>query len=263
MNRLIALLIFTAFFVSGCSDKTYEKKKTLIHAVNKFYDTIVKEDINNLYNYFPDSFKQKLSKEKFLGSFKDVPKKDVLNMFNLLQLKKYEIDSIAKLEKNLYEVVVIIYPVDPPAKDKDVVDIMNWEYAGGEWENVSYKNLIENMINEAREKQKDLVKGFIEKKICKNRLQELIISFWAFYTENNLTYEEFKAIGADEWIDILEKHKKPAEPEIKTCPADGKYTITFDPSKQALLFACSEHDNISLPFVFSDTIYKKKQDIYK
>ena len=258
MKRLVTLLIFTAFFVSGCSDKSYEKKKTLIHAVNKFYDTIVKEDINGLYDYFPDSFKQKLSKEKFLESFKDVSKKDVLNMFNLLQLKKYEIDSIDKIDKNLYEVIVIIYPLDPPEENKDVVDIMNWEYLNGRWENVSYKKLIANMISEAVEEQKDMVNGFVEKKICKNRLQELIIAFWSFYAQNNLSYQEFKVVAPDGWISVLEKNKKPADPEIKTCPAEGKYTITYDLEKKALVFACSEHGEISLPFVFSDTIYERQ-----
>lgn len=263
MNRnwLSALLITITIFISGCSDKSYEKKKKLIQAVNKFYDTIVKEDIDSLYDYFPDNLKQRLPKKKFLVAFNDTSKKDMLNMFNLLPLKKYSIDSIDKLDKNLYEVTVIIYPVDQPENNKDVIDIMRWQYTNGKWDNVSYKNLIANMINEALKKQKDLVKGLIEKKICKNRIQKLIISFWSFYSENNLTYQDFKAVPADQWVSFLEKNKKPAAPSIKICPSGGQYTITYDHIKQNLIFACSKHEKISLPFVFSDTIYKKQKEL--
>ena len=85
--RILLIVLLCSMVVAGCHDRSYNDKKSLIRAVQKFYDAIVEVDMAVLYDSFPESFTAQFNKEQFLKSVSDQPQEFVLNAFSLMKIK--------------------------------------------------------------------------------------------------------------------------------------------------------------------------------
>lgn len=246
---IVICTILCCIVACGCADKSYEEKKSLIAAVNRFYDTIITRDIAGLYSYFPETFTDTVSQKQFLTAVEGQSMRFVLNAFGLLEIKRYKIHSIVKQNDDSYRVTVHIYPEDTPNK---MADIMTWQKQGESWVNVTYKELVANMIENAHRQQKDIVRQLFELKQCKNEMQELILATFDFVTSHSMTLGDFQAIEPDKWVSVLEKENKFVTGDTPRCPADGTYSVTYGRNERKLIFSCSKHASIAIPFEFDN-----------
>ncbi|MDX9701536.1 MAG: hypothetical protein RBU23_00685 [Candidatus Auribacterota bacterium] len=247
-----AFFIFVCTLLSGmfigCNNSPYKDKKELVRAVEQFYDMIVAADISALYSYFPDSFTTKVTKEQFLKSVEGQSVSFVLNAFALTKIQRYKIHSVKKIGHGAFQVTVHIYP---EANLQKMADIMTWKYLDGKWVNTTYSELVEGLIENVKQKQQDILKQLFELKQCKNAIQELILALFDFMTTHNMGLADFSAVESDKWVSVLEKEGKfvSATPH---CPSEGIYTVTYDRSSRKLIFSCSKHTAIAIPFEFKD-----------
>lgn len=235
--------------VAGCGEsQTFDMKKKLILSVNKFYDAILERDLQQIYEYFPDEFKQERSLDEFLAVAQKYSDEELMGAFALLPIESYEISSISKLDLNRYEVTVIIDPAD---KDVKMKDIMIWRRLGPDtWENESYKKLVSNLIESALDRGTESAQVMVESKVCKTRLQHLMLAVWEYTTRHNLSVDQFNSMSYDDWIKKLSEEEMFVENKIPACPTDGSYTISYDPETNEIVVDCSSHSAMKIPFKF-------------
>ncbi len=246
--RILLIVLLCSLFVAGCQDQSYNEKKSLIRAVQGFYDAIMEADMATLYDYFPQSFTTQFAKEQFLKSVAGQPDEFVLNAFSLVRIKRYSIDTVRKKEPGVYDVTVYIYPITSQQK---MVDIMTWEKLDGGWVNVTYRDLVAGLLDNVHQKQKDILDQVFELRQCKNEMQELILALFDFITAYDMGLADFMGIAPEQWISVLQKEEKLVD-GIPQCPAGGEYSVLYDRVEKKLIFSCSKHSSIAIPFEFSD-----------
>ncbi len=248
VNKFI-ILTLSFFFIWGCSDNSdFKDKKSLILAVNGFYDSILKKNLADIYEYFPPTFKELRSKEEFMKVVNLYSKEEVMNAFALLPIKKYSIDTIRPLGKKRYEVTVIIHPTAQP---KLMKDIMIWKKNGKEWVNESYAKLVKNLISSIHNRQASLENQVIQFKQCKTIMQDLAVCVWDYCSSTRMTTEEFKTIDKFRWVDLLNEYNVFSNTKIPQCPTHGIYSVEYDEQDGKLKIQCSHHSSIEIPFQFT------------
>ena len=132
-----------------------------------------------------------------------------------------------------------------------MMDIMTWEKHDGEWVNVTYRDLVAGLLENVHQKQKNILNQVFELRQCKNEMQGLILALFDFITAYDMGLADFMAIAPDHWLTVLQKEGKLVD-GIPQCPAGGEYTVSYDRVDKKLVFSCSKHSSIAIPFEFSD-----------
>lgn len=248
MRNFIPIILCGLFllFHTSCEDKSFKQHRSLVTAVRTFYDAVTAQNIEAIYTYFPDELKELYTRQEFVALLETQTKKEILGAFALLPLRRYKIDTIHRISEKMFEVTVIIYPQKmPPMKD-----IMKWELNNNSWENISYKNLVKNLIENYKEQQSRILSNIIAFKQCKNQLQHLALALWEYCSREGITMNKFESMPSNKWISTLQENTMFINNIVPTCPAGGEYSIEYDGKDEKFIFNCSQHPPISLPFRF-------------
>ena len=240
-------MLILLFFVSGCADSEFEQKKSLIVAVNRFYDAILVQDLDRIYEYLPDEFKKIRAKadfRKFMGQYS---KQNIMGAFGLVSIYKFEIQEIKPVGKNSFEVTVIIHE---KKTRKKMQDIMTWQMSNSGWENVSYKKVVNNLIKDVVGTNEKVEEKILLLNDCKIQMKYLVMLVWEFCNEKKLSLKEFQDVRPDLWINLLDQNGKFINEPKPQCSSGSAYSVVYDAKQGNIVVTCPNHTSVAVPYKF-------------
>lgn len=246
-KKVLFFMFISVFFVSGCGDREYEQKKSLIVAVNRFYDAILVQDLDRIYEYLPDEFKKIRDKEDFRKFIDQYSKQNIMGAFGLVSIYKFEIKKIESVGKNSFEATVIIHE---KKTRKKMQDIMTWQMSDAGWENVSYKKVVNNLIKDVIGTNEKVEEKILLLNDCKTQMKYLAMLVWEFCNEKKLSLKEFRDVRPDLWINLLDQNGKFINETKPQCSSGGTYSVVFDAEQGNIVVKCSHHTSVAVPYKF-------------
>jgi len=247
-KKMVFFVFIMVFFVSGCEDKEYAQKKSLVIAVNRFYDAILTQDLDRIYEYLPDEFKKIRDKEDFRKFINQYSKQNIMAAFGLVPIYKFEIRKIQSVGKNSFEVTVAIHEKKTRKKMKD---IMTWQVSSAGWENVSYKKVVNNLIKNVAGTNEKIEEKILLLNDCKTQMKYLAMLVWEFCNEKKLSLKEFRDVRPDHWINLLDKNAVFINETRPQCPSGGTYSVMFDAKQNNIVVKCPNHTSVAVPYKFA------------